>query len=370
MVSVVSTDRPGVLSRTPSPADLSIGLRPGVVRRVSTMSDLERLLVKARASCPVPVVLVSLAPGAERPRISMEDLQEVVSDRAAILLMGSSRLGFAFGEEHPDLRCSGGALRTYYPNGRVARAIVIMDEPGSGVDVEAVLDRVDDDLYDWERNRPQETQVAPAEAQTAEAEELAAPLGDAPVVAPGPSARERELEQEVSDLKRELEAIAKGNRELKAANRSLDQRLADALSRLHPVVHSDPERQFRFEVEHWFLVSTDEQSRQEQPLRGFDLGPDFMDSLASLGALATRERVLQVVCDVLTRAAFSMPARSVHVHKIAGGNATVRESDSATAYRCSVKSESPGAARLLWWERVDGTVELGKVGHHDDYSLR
>lgn len=367
------------------------------------MDLLQNLHDKARRKDPSarPLVLVSLAPVDERPRIDLDDLLDVVADRAAVAVLGSSRLGFDLGDEVPQWRCSGGAIRVFYPSGRPGRAIVTRD----GDDPRWTLDQLDDELGRWApAAAPASSAPSPggppgdllqrdeAEAQTEaaspsrsssstsaellEADSSSSSSAPAPSLVSGsaPSPPQNDVLcnhlDEITDLKGEILSLKSQISALKSENRSLDQRLAGTLALLHPIVHSDEEEQLRFEIGHHYLVSNPETERKTYPIRAYTIGADFLDSLTELGNLATRERVVAVVCDVLTRRAYEMPSRYVHPHARAGGPTLVREHDSATAFRCAVKTESPGAARLLWWELVDGTVELGRVAHHDDYSLR
>ena len=46
-----------------------------------------------------------------------------------------------------------------------------------------------------------------------------------------------------------------------------------------------------------------------------------------------------------------------------------RTSDRATAWRCAVKRNAPGAARLHYRRLDDGSFELASVGHHDIFDI-
>jgi hypothetical protein len=46
----------------------------------------------------------------------------------------------------------------------------------------------------------------------------------------------------------------------------------------------------------------------------------------------------------------------------------VRE-DGARAWRVSLQSNTPAARRLHYWVLPDGSIELAKVGVHDDMSI-
>lgn len=133
---------------------------------------------------------------------------------------------------------------------------------------------------------------------------------------------------------------------------------------LLPRLFVDDETQFRYEIGETWLRHLPEGDRQQWPLRPFQLGSQFLSSLTT--DLAPRQRILAVAVDVLTRRAYELPARSVHIYGDGSSNApAITRSDGATAYRATIR-QCPGGPRLLWWEQVDGTAELAWVGHHDD----
>ncbi len=133
-------------------------------------------------------------------------------------------------------------------------------------------------------------------------------------------------------------------------------------------VFDDPEKQLRHEIEQAWLTSGPETERGI--LRQFTVGPDLLDDLTA--HIIDRARTLRVVVDVLTRRAFTMPSREVHPFRTdeSGGASAHTRDDGATAYRASIKVNSPGAPRLMWWELPDGTVELARAAHHDDWRIR
>ena len=361
----------------PTPAMIAnrtkIKTASSLVASPAKVSSLEALLPLIEPSAVAargrPLVLVSTASVRLGTRVHVEDLLDDVRERADVVIMRTAALGHELGEARPRLRCSGGALRVFFPDGMGSKALLV----GQEEDSDSVLDRLDELLHDWERRRSRASQPMPeaspsapsADLQQATTEALDRVDLDVAHVEQRPASERvacqscADLRLDVSSLENELESLRASNRELRAENRALEQRLSQVITSSPPplpIVHSDPGEQFGFEIQHHFLVSTPQAQREEHPLRAFRLGPDFLSSLACLGALATRERVVQVVCEVLTRAAFSMPARAVHPHRPAGAGNVVRERDGATAYRCAVKVESPGAARLLWWELTDGGV--------------
>lgn len=128
------------------------------------------------------------------------------------------------------------------------------------------------------------------------------------------------------------------------------------------VVYTDPVRQLRYEIEQTWLHHLPECDRDGWPLRRYTFGPGFVESVTT--PLVSRQRIIDVIVDVLTRRVYSVPARSAHPHH--RGTATIKRADGATAYRAYVRHGTPGAPRILWWECVDSSVELAWIGHHDD----
>jgi hypothetical protein len=60
------------------------------------------------------------------------------------------------------------------------------------------------------------------------------------------------------------------------------------------------------------------------------------------------------------------------VHELRTGKGATtpqrRREDGATGWRCSI-TEGGGAVRLHYWQLRDGSVELARVGYHDDSSI-
>ncbi|GAW52552.1 MULTISPECIES: hypothetical protein [unclassified Nocardioides] len=159
--------------------------------------------------------------------------------------------------------------------------------------------------------------------------------------------------------------VAQARRDVDALTAELDQATCP-----HAIVYSDPEAQLRHELWLTWLSNTPETDRAAQPLCDYDLGPDFLESMDL--QLVPRGRILDVVVDVLTRRVHQIPARRSHPLRSAdAGNAPQRtRADGAAAWRCDLKTGKAGGPRLAWWQHTDGRIELGKAGHHDDYTLR
>jgi hypothetical protein len=181
---------------------------------------------------------------------------------------------------------------------------------------------------------------------------------------------------EVSDVDTELvkEREARKRAENRAAAQAKDLTAARAeivllraeLAAETAPLFADPEEQFRDDVYRTWLRQVTEPEREQWPLRQYLVGPEFLDNLDL--PQAPREKIIEVVVDVLTRRAYNMPARSVRPHGDggpAGIHGQVTRDDGATGYRCNIRANTPQAPRLLFWELIDGTVELALAGLHD-----
>lgn len=137
-----------------------------------------------------------------------------------------------------------------------------------------------------------------------------------------------------------------------------------------PTYYCDPEKQLRLEIELAWLETVAEGERGEWPLRDYSFGPDFIDSLDTVGC--SRNKAIVVAVQVITRRACAVSAREVRQFTETGmpGSPQRTRADGASAWRANVANNTAQAARFLWWELADGTVELGKASMHDDMELR
>lgn len=128
----------------------------------------------------------------------------------------------------------------------------------------------------------------------------------------------------------------------------------------------DEEEALRFAVTAaWaFRVPPGEKSRW--PLREWQIGPEFIASLANLGQVSWR-KLAEVVCDVVL--ADPQRMRALDHHELredeGGGARPVVRADGATCFRVALQRNSPSARRLHFWRRGD-QVELSRVVLHDD----
>jgi hypothetical protein len=133
---------------------------------------------------------------------------------------------------------------------------------------------------------------------------------------------------------------------------------------------ADPERGFRFLVERSWATRIPAAEQPICSLGDYTFGPHFLRSLESLHGLAA-ERVADVVMEVVTGKAALSGGRELHQLRTddAGGSPQRVREDGARAWRVSLQSNTPAARRLHYWVLPDGSIELAKVGVHDDMSI-
>ena len=179
------------------------------------------------------------------------------------------------------------------------------------------------------------------------------------------------LQERLSEAGRQIGCLRQEKKQLARDLASLEATVESGQRRtLPPAVFADAERQFRYEVEQLWMWTVAEDERCVQPLRRFALGRDWFQSLESM-QLVDRFEVVSAVMDVLSGNG-SKNNRQSHQQRTGkpGGSPALTRADGAVAWRCNIRSATPGAPRLLWWTLTDGGIELGKVALHDDNTLR
>ncbi|MEU1824134.1 hypothetical protein ABZ502_17110 [Streptomyces abikoensis] len=310
-----------------------------------------------------PLILISPDTRQRAPLIDPLVLHESVGEHAEVAVLTDIAACYALHDLLPDLGVWGGAIRIYRPDAReddstYHHPLVL---PFSGHSDEALAE-IRDQLHrlgvTYTTSTPTGTPSVPAalmdvvtgsaaRALEAEIARLKATLTD--------------RDQVVSDLRRETQRLGKP---LKAAE-------ARATTDV-PVVFTDPERQFRHEVEQCWLRMMPETDRAAYPLVTYRLGPSWLTSLET-AELVDRNKVVEVTVDVLTGRASAVPGRQVQrmpVREERGAPQLIRRRDQAVAMRCFLKSHTAAAPRLMWWRLPDHSIELGRVAVHDDTQLR
>jgi hypothetical protein len=179
----------------------------------------------------------------------------------------------------------------------------------------------------------------------------------------------KRLQQERVEAGRQADAAGRARDEAKRLRRQLrslkDQHEAYRARQAGEHLFGDPEQQLRYEVEQAWLRRLPEPERDRWPVTPYRLGPDFLASLESLEGI-TRDKVVDVLVEVLTDRAKEINGRELHPLRVseASQEQRVRE-DGARAWRCALQIHTPSARRLHFWRLVDGSIELDRVGTHD-----
>jgi hypothetical protein len=327
---------------------------PGAApRRLITPVEVAELIEFVNSpSRRVPVVIMSPARGSARYPVSPSELADELNTTAQVHVIDTSALCWEL-DGHPGLRTYGGAVRVVGANG--FSAVIRTDG-----DPDHAFDRILDATESAARRMPQRRSTPPPPTACTNQEQPgvggdAAFLDHLTVVARERAARKK-AEERAAGATKDL-----------ASARSEITRLRAEIDTENLPLFSDPEEQFRDDVQRTWLRQVSEHERGSWPLRDFRLGPEFLSNLDI--PQAPRKKIIEVVVDVLTRRAFDMTSRAVRAHGnggSAGTNGQLVRSDGAAGYRCNIRMNTPQAPRLMWWELTDGTVELALAGRHDD----
>jgi hypothetical protein len=176
--------------------------------------------------------------------------------------------------------------------------------------------------------------------------------------------------RDIQDRDERARAAERAARDLRKQVRKRDDRIASLEGAPSGAgTYADPDRQFRHEVELAWL-RWPEADRDAYPPGAYTLGPDFLASLDRVEGVP-RHRVVEVVTDVISRRAATMPSRQLHPLRVdSGGDSPQRERyDGARAWRVSLEQNTPSARRLHYWQLPNGTIELASIAYHDDIGI-
>jgi hypothetical protein len=175
---------------------------------------------------------------------------------------------------------------------------------------------------------------------------------------------------QVAALEQELESLEQRHLRDQVIIRRLQRALRLNRKFSIPVVHSDPERQLRLELELDYLSRVEESDRPKFPWpERYHIGSGFIESLDRLvrnGGI-TREKVVEVCADVLCGRAKEMSSRALKEWRISRqGPQLKRDSDGASAWRVRLQTGASAARRLRYWLLRNGEIELDRVSVHDE----
>jgi predicted RNA-binding protein with RPS1 domain len=180
----------------------------------------------------------------------------------------------------------------------------------------------------------------------------------------------RQLLQRLKEERESRKETERHNARLRKELRSERAEL-DRLERRMATGGLDEGERFVREVRDEWERRTSPSDRAHYPWREPALGPEFLESLASVQGVR-REKVAEVCAHVVSGRAAEIAGLELHPLRTSeAGDAPQRErADRAKAWRCSIQTGTPSARRLHYWRLPDGSVEIAKVVYHDDLSIR
>lgn len=173
--------------------------------------------------------------------------------------------------------------------------------------------------------------------------------------------REREvLHQEIASREAEI-------KRLRAVHRKSTSRRTAARPSTEQAF-TDPEMQFRWEVELAWVERIPAGEKPRRPLADYAIGPEFLDTVEELQGVA-RDKIVDVVVEVLTGIADESSGRQMHQLRTGWGPAapTVVDASGRTAWRVNLQTNAANARRLHFW-RGTREIELSRVVAHDDMT--
>lgn len=300
----------------------------------------------------LPSIVVTTLRGSRRAYIEMNEVADQVAGRADLYLLRTGSASYAFASAMPPrTEVYGGAIR-FYPIGNRW-----LDDP-----YEAPLTMV----------RPQGigADVLPLLLESLDASSglrLAySTIGD-PWQAPRHSGQRADwqVHDELNDLRRQ---VHRWRQEAQDARKSARRGRATLARQAQPpegspVAFLDPERQFRWEVESAWVERIPASDKERLPLREYQIGRGFLESLTSVGGIE-RAKVVDVVVEIATGLVEQVAGRQLHQLRKPNGVPAAR-SDGSTCWRAAIQVGSPSARRIHFW-RMRDRIELSRVGLHDD----
>jgi hypothetical protein len=171
---------------------------------------------------------------------------------------------------------------------------------------------------------------------------------------------------QIGALEKDLAAERSSSKSLEKDLSRLRRKLRDA-RRTDGFLFLDPAEQFTFGVYNCWVHRIPAAEKADRPLTAYRFGPKFFASLDSLDGIS-REKIYEVVVDVLTGIAETMSGRDMHrLRQGMGGDDPIvrRKDDDAVCWRVSLQKNTPSARRLHFWRHAD-YIELSRVVLHDD----
>lgn len=175
----------------------------------------------------------------------------------------------------------------------------------------------------------------------------------------------RTLRTRARDLESKATRAAKKLASAEASLAAFEDARADR--ELDRVAFLDPEQQFRYEIYLEWARRIPAAEKEHLPKRDYQLGDDFLTTLAAISE-RDRAKAVEVVVDVITGRVHQLAGRRVHQLRSGPGpnDPYMARKDGSTCWRVSLQEKTPQARRLHYWQLPDGTCELASVENHDD----
>ena len=132
---------------------------------------------------------------------------------------------------------------------------------------------------------------------------------------------------------------------------------------------ADPRQQLDFEVYMAWVTRIPAAEKEDKPLkRNWEYGPDFFASLEAVQGV-DREKVAHVILEVVLGLDKELNSRGLHQLRTGEGGADPKRRTAAgdTYWRVYLQTNTPGARRLHYVRRTDGSVVFTRMGMHDDF---
>ncbi|WP_288921239.1 hypothetical protein [uncultured Bifidobacterium sp.] len=132
---------------------------------------------------------------------------------------------------------------------------------------------------------------------------------------------------------------------------------------------TDPRQQLDFEIYMAWVTRIPAAEKEDKPLkRNWGYGPDFFASLEAVQGV-DREKVAHVMLEVVLGLDKELNSRGLHQLRTGEGGSDPKRRTAAgdTYWRVHLQTNTPGARRLHYVRRADGSVMFTRVGLHDDF---
>ncbi|HRA07386.1 MAG TPA: hypothetical protein PKV13_12320 [Propionicimonas sp.] len=168
----------------------------------------------------------------------------------------------------------------------------------------------------------------------------------------------------------EADAYRRKNDDLRQKHRDLVRRKSrtGASAQDDSQLFENERDQLDFEIRLTWARMTQPSEKRSLPLKKWTYSEHFFDTLREVEGVS-REKIVEVIVHVLTGRDAELASRERHQLRTGKGGEDrprVREGGEH-AWRVSLQVKTPGARRLHYWARADGSIELSSIRVHDDF---